>query len=109
MKKTIKFDLPIDGVKVRTVNELRDHFTVDVLEFFRDGRLEKWLHARQLDYELTAVQALSNDGSSRNLLNNLGEILGVDVHVIDEELKRINDDDNVRRREMMRRTMNMRV
>jgi hypothetical protein len=41
--KLIKFDLPIDGVKVKTVEELREHFTPEILDHFRSGLLAKWL------------------------------------------------------------------
>ena len=39
MAKTIKFDLPIDGVKVATLDDLRDHFTTETIGHFRSGLL----------------------------------------------------------------------
>ena len=76
----IRFDLPIDGAKVRNVDELREHFTTDVIGHFRSGVLAKWLRARQLNKELAAVEALSNTGSAESsLLLALCEIFNVDA------------------------------
>lgn len=76
--KIIKFDLPIDGVKVKTVDELRDHFTLEMLAHARSGLLAKWLSSRKLQDELAAVKAL--DGAEDHaLLKGLCEVFGVDI------------------------------
>lgn len=48
MAKKIKFALTMkDGTKVRTLNELREHFDLErVIGYFLDGRLQKWLEDR---------------------------------------------------------------
>ena len=67
--KPIKFDLPIDGVKVATVDELRDHFTTEILKLFREGVLVKWLRTRpENSTELAAVEALPNGQDEPTLL-----------------------------------------
>ena len=59
MAKTIKFDLPIDGVKVATLDDLRDHFTTEIIKHFRSGLLVRWLRSRSMAHELAAVEALT--------------------------------------------------
>ena len=59
MAKTIKFDLPIDGVKVATLDDLRDHFTTEIIKHFRSGLLARWLRSRSMTHELAAVEALT--------------------------------------------------
>ena len=77
--KTIRFNLPIDGVKVRTVDELRDHFTTKIVDHFRTGVLEKWLRSRRLTTELAAVEALSKDDSDETALLALCDRFNVDA------------------------------
>lgn len=86
--KIIKFDLPIDGVKVKTVEELRDHFTLEMLAHARSGLLAKWLSSRKLQDELAAVKAL--DGAEDHaFLKGLCKVFGVEADdlVIVEILK----------------------
>lgn len=56
MKRVIKFDLPIDGVKVTTLDELCDHFTTEILDHFHSGVLAKWLRSRDLEKESHEVE-----------------------------------------------------
>ncbi|PQJ96342.1 dynamin family protein [Chromatium okenii] len=58
IKKNIKFDLPIGGIRAKNMQEIREHFTLEILEYARNGTLVKWLRSRKLEDELTAVQAL---------------------------------------------------
>ena len=78
MKKTIKFDLPIDGVKVSTLDELRDHFTAEIVGHFRSGLLAKWLRSRRLTKQLDAIEALTTSEDSA-ILQGLCEIFGVEA------------------------------
>jgi hypothetical protein len=76
--KLIKFDLPIDGTKVKDLEELREHFSTEILGHYRSGLLSKWLLSRKIHHELTAVQAL--DGADEHaLLKGLCGIFGVDI------------------------------
>ena len=60
MAKTIKFNLVCDGHQVRTLEDLRNHFSIeDVLQYFRDKVLEKWLCVRGYNEELEAIQQIS--------------------------------------------------
>ena len=82
--KLIKFDLPIDGVKVKNIEELREHFTVEVLAYFRNGMLAKWLRSRNLTQELLRVQEidLADDKLTLTILCSIFEI-DVDENIID--------------------------
>ena len=61
MAKMIKFDLPIDGVKVETLDDLRDHFTTEIIGHLRSGLLARWLRSRGWMRELAAVEVLVAD------------------------------------------------
>ena len=61
MAKMIKFDLPIDGVKVATLDDLQDHFTTEIIGHFRSSLLARWLRSRGWTRELAAVEALASD------------------------------------------------
>ncbi len=74
--KIIKFDLPIDGMKVRNLEELRDHFTPEILELYRTGLLTKWLASRQLSQELSAIKAIEVQ-EDQALLKRLCEIFDI--------------------------------
>ncbi len=76
MKRTIKFDLPIDGVKAATLDKLRDHFTTEILEHFRSGLLRKWLRSRGLEEIVEKVDQLesADDASTLKSLCQIFEI-----------------------------------
>ena len=65
MAKTIKFDLPIDGVTVATLGDLRDHFTTEIIGHFRSGKLAEWLRSRSMASELAAVEVLTAGDDER--------------------------------------------
>ena len=82
--KTIKFDLPIDGVKVKNVEELRDHFTIEVLELYQNGLLLKWLRSRNMVEEVSQLESLSKTLSRVQLMTALCEVfkIGTDDMII---------------------------
>ena len=67
MAKMIKFDLPIDGVKVTTLDDLQDHFTTEIIGHFRSSLLARWLRSRGWTRELAAVEALTTDDDATTL------------------------------------------
>lgn len=78
--KTIKFDLPIDGIKVKNLDELREHFTVEVLDLYNNGLLLKWMCSRQMRDELNQLeQKASTELSRMALMKVLCEVFGVDA------------------------------
>jgi regulator of replication initiation timing len=56
--KPIKFDLPFNGTKLCTFDDLKNNLTAELLEPFRTGKLAKWLRVRKLDEQADAVDAL---------------------------------------------------
>ncbi len=56
MAKTIKFNLICDDTPVRTIEDLRENFSIeDVLMYYRNGLLERWLRK----YENTLRMAVT--------------------------------------------------
>ena len=78
MAKMIKFDLPIDGVKVATLDQLRDHFTPEIIAHFRSGLLARWLQSRSMTRELASVEALAA-GDDAAVLKELCRIFEVEA------------------------------
>lgn len=85
VKKQIKFDLAIDGVKVKTVEELREHITVEIVEHFKRGLLLKWLLQR--DFELAEqFKQINQHQEDREILIDIITALGeieLDEQIID--------------------------
>ena len=62
MGKKIRFPLKMNGVDVRTIEELREHFDLEsVLGYFVNGKLVTWLRDRYYNKEAMAIDALSAD------------------------------------------------
>ena len=77
MVKKIKYALTMaDGAKVRTLEDLRDHFDwPHVLGYFLDGKLAEWLRDRYFDELAASVESLSAE--SPDLEQQLCHLLGV--------------------------------
>ena len=59
MAKTVKFNLILDGFPVRNLEGLREHFSIeDMLEYYNNGLLVKWLDVRGYVEELEKVRAM---------------------------------------------------
>lgn len=66
MAKLIRFDLPINGEKVKTLDELRNNITLEILEHYETGLLEKWLRVRGYNYVLLELKKITtNDNAER--------------------------------------------
>lgn len=78
MVKTIKFDLPIDGVKVPTLDDLREHFTTEIIGHFRSGLLARWLRSRNMTGELAGTNAVSL-GDYAAILKELCQVFAVEA------------------------------
>ena len=63
MAKVIKFNITVDGVSIRTMEELIEHFNIsDVVELYESGTLLRWLQAR--DYLDHAEKLLQIDSAA---------------------------------------------
>ena len=61
MAKTIKFNLICDGKPIRTMADLRENFSIeDVLEYFNNGLLVKWLSVRGYNDEHECVKNITS-------------------------------------------------
>lgn len=59
MAKTIKFNLICDQKPVRTIEDLQNNFSIeDVLAYYRNGLLTRWLEVRGYIEELEKVNAI---------------------------------------------------
>ena len=64
MAKTIKFNLICDEKPVRTVEDLQNNFSIeDVLAYYRNGLLTRWLKVRGYTEELEKVNAIPDEDS----------------------------------------------
>lgn len=62
MAKTIKFNLICDGNPVRTIEDLQNNFSIeDVLEYYNNGLLQRWLEVRGYAEELKKVNGIMSD------------------------------------------------
>ncbi|MBQ7214376.1 MAG: hypothetical protein IJS39_00130 [Synergistaceae bacterium] len=85
MAKTIKFNLICDGKPIRTLDDLRNNFCVeDVLAYFRNGLLQRWLTVRGFTEELEKVKAVAPADDLKTILE-LVKIFGVDDALTDIE------------------------
>lgn len=72
MAKTIKFNLILDENPVRTIEDLRENFSVeDILEVYNNGLLHRWLEVRgYLDVleKVNYIKDETNIGQIKNLI-----------------------------------------
>ncbi len=79
--KIIKFDLPINGSKVTTLEALRDNLTDEIVKLARSGQLERWFKSRQMQEQAQAVaNAVSRNKKDKELFLALCAVLEVEVH-----------------------------
>lgn len=84
--KLIKFDLPINGVKVKNIEELRDNLTDELVALARSGQLKRWLTVRKLHHEAELVStAVAHHVKNIPLFLSLCESIGVQVNLGDVE------------------------
>ena len=87
MAKTIKFNLICDGKPVRTLEDLRNNFSIeDVIAYFNNQLLHRWLNVRGYNQELDKVEALQTEDEIE-LVKGLIEIFEVDMDIASVEEK----------------------
>lgn len=80
MKKLIRFDLPINGIKAKNLEELQDNLTFELPHLARSGKLSRWLMARQLDKEAEKViEEIARNPDDEELFLILCKIIGINV------------------------------
>ena len=106
MSTSFKFNLLVDGQKVRSLEELRKNFNLDdVLEYFFSGKLQKWLASRDYKHELEQVKNIV----SSNKLDVSSKLL--DIFKIEHDKKELQyfnvDGQQVRTVEELRENFNL--
>lgn len=76
--KPIRFDLAINGARVRKLDELQDNFTVEILALHADGILLKWLRSRNHMDLVEQVEAIQ-PGPDADTLRQLCAIFDIDA------------------------------
>ena len=106
MSTAFKFNLLVDGQKVRTLEELRKNFNLeDILAYFYSGKLQNWLDSRDYKHELDQVK----DIASSNKLDVNSKLL--DIFKIEHDKKELQyfnvDGQQVRTVEELRENFNL--
>lgn len=87
MAKTIKFNLNCDGRPIRTLEDLCNNFSVeDILAYYHNGLLCRWLDVRGYTDELEKVKAITEDDDLR-VIKALIKVFGVETEgtTVDED------------------------
>lgn len=85
MAKTIKFNLICDEKPVRTIEDLQNNFSIeDVLAYYNNQLLHRWLRVRGYEQELEAISAIT----STEPMEIIKELIRIfDVEVDDEKVE----------------------
>lgn len=92
MAKTIKFNLICDDKPIRTIEDLQENFVIeDVLEYYNNKLLHKWLEVRGYTKELEQVNLITVD-EPINVVKELIRIFNVvnDIKVVEESVYILN-------------------
>ena len=80
MAKTIKFNLILDGNQVRTLDGLRENFSIeDIIGYYEKGILSRWLKVRGYDKEFDAVEAIDTASNIKEKIKSLIKIFNVET------------------------------
>lgn len=86
MAKTIKFNLVLDDHPVRTLEDLQENFSIeDILGYFKDGLLERWLKVRGYQEQCDKVSALNKADDEKTIIKELIKIFDVEARESDIE------------------------
>lgn len=79
MSKKIKFDLICDDYSIHTIEDLQEHFSIqEILDYFRNGLLLRWLEVRGYQEEYNAVRAIQETDDTE-ILKKLVSIFQIDA------------------------------
>lgn len=103
MSKTIKFNLICDDKPIRTIEDLQENFSIeDVLKYYHNGLLLRWLTVRGYTEEQNEVSAIK-DTEPLAIIQKLIKIFGIGLsesdikeglyamEYHDSQIQRIND------------------
>lgn len=85
MAKTIKFNLICDGKPVRTLEDLRNNFSIeDIVKYYNNKLLQCWLNVRGYENALKKVEAIKTNDTLK-LVKELISIFGMDSNPVSVE------------------------
>lgn len=85
MAKTIKFNLICDGNPVRNLEDLQNNFSIeDVLAYYNNKLLHRWLNVRGYEKELEAVKEIK-DEEPISIIKNLISVFDIEIDEKDIE------------------------
>lgn len=79
--KTIKPNLVINGIQVRSLDELRCNFSPEITTLYKNGTLQKWLKSKNFSEITEKLEGLSNQTNGAQLVS-LCEIFSIDINEI---------------------------
>lgn len=69
MAKTIKFNLILDNKPIRTIEDLRENFSIeDILELYHNGLLKRWLQVRGYLEFLEKVDSINEEDATKIII-----------------------------------------
>lgn len=90
MAKTIKFNLILDNYPVRNIEGLQEHFSIeDMLKYFENGLLLRWLNVRGYEKQYAAVEAIDKSSDRKEIvmaLVKIFEVVEMDVADIEKAI-----------------------
>lgn len=97
MAKKVRFPLEMDqGIKVRSLDELRDYFSLErVLAYMSNGKLVTWLRDRYINEIADAIEELDiNDSEIAKKICKLFDVkydtITIDIQKIEERNRKLN-------------------
>jgi hypothetical protein len=79
MAKTIKFNLICDEKPIRTIEDLQNNFSIeDILSYYENGLLIRWLDVRGYNKELEKVKAITEE-EAISIIKKLIEIFEITI------------------------------
>ncbi len=80
MAKTIKFNLILDDYPVRNLEGLQEHFAIeDMLKYFENGLLLRWLKVREYTKQYDAVNAIEKTKNKKAIITELIKIFEIPI------------------------------
>lgn len=78
MAKTIKFNLILDNYPVRNIEGMQEHFSIeDMLKYFKNGLLLRWLKVREYEKEYEKVTAIDKTLDNKSIMMELVKIFEI--------------------------------
>ena len=83
IKKDLKFDMVLNGEKINSLEELREHPSTELLDLQKAGSLARWVRNHGGTTEAEQLKALELTKDSAQDLYNICKILCMDVELAD--------------------------